>query len=446
MRLGELTGCRLAVWGAGREGREALRLLAPLNDAVLVVDAPDHAAQAVADEFGVPLHRASIEELCAVDVIVRSPGVSRYRAELAATRAAGVADTGLLALWLAERGPVGIVGVTGTKGKSTTSWLTAALLDATGAPAALAGNIGVPVTTVESTWARVVVEVSSYQAADVVVSPEVGVLTALGEDHLPWHCTRAQYQADKLNLFEHHGLRRLVVNGADPDAVRATTAHDARRLLAPANGWRLDGGLVAPDGTAVDTGPVLGRSHYALDLVMAIAAAEELLGRSLDRAAVDAVAAPFTGLPSRQQLVATVDGVDYVDDALASNPAATIAAIETFSDRPVVLILGGADRGVDHDELLGAIGRHVTRVVLFSDTGQRLKEAVAATGVAVNALATDDVGEAAQAAADWATPGSVVLFSPAAPTPAHLGTYEDRSRRYAEAVGAMESRRGSGDS
>lgn len=434
MRLGEVVGLRVAVWGAGREGREALRVLGPVNDTCLVVDdVSDPAAAELAASFGVSLAAATEEQLCDVDVIVRSPGVSRYRPELVATRAAGVEDTGLLALWMAERGSAGLIGVTGTKGKSTTSWLCHALLEAAGHRGALAGNIGVPVTTVDPAVPLVVVEVSSYQASDVVTSPQVGVLTALGEDHLPWHGSVEQYRADKLNLFAHPGLQRLVVNGYD-----ATAAAAARRWpeheLSTTGTWHLDGPELFNPRGSVELGPVLGRAHYAIDALLAVHAVEALVGEvPLD--AIARVAAGFTGLPSRQQVVGVRGGVRYVDDALASNPSATLAAIDAFADAPLVLILGGADRGVDHGELLRAIPGRVRAVVLMSETGRQLAGAVG--GVDVVHLDTDDVAEAVGAAAAAAEPGGVVLFSPAAPTPVEVGTYEHRSARFAEAVATL---------
>ncbi len=435
MKLGDVVGLRVAVWGAGREGREALRVLGLVNDVLLVVDDPaEAAARAAAEEFGVPIAAATEEQLCDVDVIVRSPGVSRYRPELAATRAGGVEDTGLLALWLAERGSKGVIGVTGTKGKSTTSWLCHALLEAAGRRAALAGNIGVPVTTVDpAAPVVVVVEVSSYQAADVVTSPQVGVLTALGEDHLPWHGSVEQYRADKLNLFAHAGLERLVVNGYDAHAVEATSWRPAHEL-STTGAWHLDGPTLFSPRGSVELGEVLGRAHYAIDALLAVHAVEALVGE-LPLPAIAEVAAGFTGLPARQQLVGGRAGVRYVDDALASNPAATIAAIDAFADAPLVLILGGADRGVDHGDLLAAIAGRVQTVILLSETGARLAGSISGADVVV--LDTDDVADAVAAAAARATAGGVVLFSPAAPTPPIIGTYEHRSARFIEAVAAL---------
>jgi UDP-N-acetylmuramoylalanine--D-glutamate ligase len=441
MRLSEVVGLRVAVWGAGREGREALRVLGPINDVSLVVDEPGEDARRLAVDAGVPLHPATVEHLLEVDVIVRSPGVSRYRPELAATRAAGVEDTGLVALWLAERGPAGTIAVTGTKGKSTTSWLCCALLDAAGHPAVLAGNIGVPVTTVDPEAPIVVVEVSSYQAADVVTSPVVGVLTSLGEDHLPWHGSVAQYRADKLNLFAHAGLRHLVVESTDRDAV-AATANWTERVLTGRGRWHLDGRALVAGDERVGLGDVLGRTHYALDALLAVTAVEALLEAPLPAAAISAVAAEFTGLPARQQLVGTHRGVRYIDDALASNPAATLAAVHTFAAdtparTPVVLILGGADRGVDHADLLAALPGTVAATVLLSETGRRLAPLLGELGVPAVLLETDDIAVAVQAAAALAEPGGVVLFSPAAPTPTSVGTYEHRSARFADAVAAL---------
>ena len=139
-----------------------------------------------------------------VDVVVRAPGVSRYRPELAAAEAAGVVVTTAMALWLEDYADAPVVAVTGTKGKSTTAALAAAILAADGLEVALIGNIGVPVldTYGAPRADAYVVEVSSYQAVDVTRSPGVVVLTSLAPDPLDWHGGVEPYYRDKLRLVE----------------------------------------------------------------------------------------------------------------------------------------------------------------------------------------------------------------------------------------------------
>ena len=436
MRLSDLAGCRVAVWGAGRDGRAAVEVLVGrATDLVLVTDRPehDHGARSLAQEHGLELVAAEALGGLAVDAMVRSPGVSRYRPEVLALTARGVPSANLLALWLADQPPARVVGITGTKGKSTTSAFAHALALAAGVPAALAGNIGVPVTHADPAAPLVVLEVSSYQASDVTVSPGVGVLTSLGVDHLPWHGSVERYHADKLNLFAHPGLR-VLVHHAD----QAHVLVDAGIPLRPdTTAWWLDGKVLRCGDEVVPLGPSLSRGQLPRNALVAVRAVEAW-GRALPAAQVAEVAAAYQGLPSRQRVVAEVDGVTWVDDALASNPLGCANAVEAFADGPLVLILGGEDRGVDVDDLAALLrgAPHVAGVVLVSATGPRLAAALAGAPFPVRLLHTDDVAAAVPVAAHVAPAGATVVFSPAAPTPAHLGTYEQRSAAFAAAVRA----------
>ena len=179
MTLDELCARRVAVWGVGSEGLAMARLLDERRvDAWFVDDQPEAATERLRGRFGgAPRVFAPAEAPWpAIEVVVRAPGVSRYRPELEAARAAGVTVTTAMALWLEDFADAPVVAVTGTKGKSTTAALTAAILGRDGRDVALIGNIGVPVVEM---YARppadaYVVEVSSYQAADVAVSPGLG--------------------------------------------------------------------------------------------------------------------------------------------------------------------------------------------------------------------------------------------------------------------------------
>ena len=434
MRLSDLAGRRVAVWGAGRDGRAAVEaLVGQAAGLVLVTDRPeaDQGARSLAHDHGLALVAPDALDGLAVDALVRSPGVSRYRSEVLALTARGVPSANLLALWLADQPPERVIGVTGTKGKSTTSAFAHALALAAGVPAALAGNIGVPVTHADPAAPLVVLEVSSYQASDVTVSPGVGVLTSLGVDHLPWHGSVERYHADKLNLFAHPGLR-VLVHHAD----QAHVLQDAGIPLRPdPTAWRLDGPVLRRDDDVVPLGPSLSRGQLPRNALLAVRAVEAW-GRPLPAPLVAEVAAAYQGLPSRQRVVAVVDGVTWVDDALASNPLGCANAVDAFADGPLVLILGGEDRGVDVDDLAALVrdAGHVVGVVLVSATGTRLAAALAGAPFPVRLLATDDVAAAVPVAARLAPPGATVVFSPAAPTPAHLGTYEHRSAAFVTAV------------
>jgi UDP-N-acetylmuramoyl-L-alanine---L-glutamate ligase len=379
VRLHDLAGRRVGIWGSGIEGRSALATIEPIAQEVIVVTDNDVSSPPSA--------------LAGCDVVVKSAGVSAYRPELA-----GLTVTNTMAIFLAEAAHAGVpvLAVTGTKGKSTTTVLASLLAESTGVTTALAGNIGVDVLTLLSDDVPdlYVVEVSSYQAANVDVPPTVGALTNLSPDHIPWHGSVERYYADKLNLFRGGEF----VDGRRITATRSFRApHDARNLA------------------------------VAAELV------SRWVGRTVTDDEIDAATERFKPLPGRLEVVAEHDGITWVSDALASNPAGVHAALDTYADRPKVLLLGGADRDVDFADLVVHLAG--SRVVAFSETGPRLAELLSAAGIEHVLVESDEVAVAVDAVRTIVQRGDVVLFSPGAPTPTHLGAWGDRRRAFAESVG-----------
>jgi UDP-N-acetylmuramoylalanine--D-glutamate ligase len=436
--LDAFVGRRVGVFGAGVEGRSVLAQLDGLADLVLILDDPQPGhAPAVAGRDSHEVIGADLAHRARLDVVIRSAGVPVRHPALQALRASGVEVTGLLAAWLDSHPDARTVGVTGTKGKSTTSQLCADLLAAAEVEVALGGNIGVPVVELPDDAAVHVIEVSSYQASDVRRSPTVGVLTSLGEDHLTWHGGREPYWSDKLNLFAHDGLHVVVTHAPllDHPALRRAAWIDRTITGADDPGVRLDGELLHVDDVPVPLRGLLGAPHNARNLELAVRATRAATagsGTSIDASVVDAVVESFRGLPSRLEVIAEHGGVRVIDDALASNPMAASIAVGALTGGPVVLLAGGEDRDVDIAPFAELVrdAAHVVAVVLFSETRSRWAEAFAAAGVEPDRLVgvdTEDVAVAAESVRQLLVPGTTLLLSPAAPTPKRIGSYQDRS-------------------
>ncbi len=391
MRLADLSGRKVAIWGHRLEGASALEHLPRWGvEHIRVVDDDP----AVVDASGGVAEPSSAGAFEWADVVVRSAGIPPA---LTAPIARHTPVVGLVSLWLAQYADAHTIGVTGTKGKSTTASLIADLLRAANVDVALAGNIGTSILDVDpSTPGRVsVLEVSSYQASDVTASPRVGVITSLFEEHLDWHGGWEHYRADKLNLITH-GCRSVWTSRQAAPHVDGALAD----LAQPPEVHRVHG----------DARPGLGPHPDAIALAVAVARSIT----ELDDATVDAVLADRTVLPHRQHLVATVGGIDFIDDTLATIPAATLDLVDRLDGRPVTLLIGGHDRGIDHIELsTGLRDRPNARIVAMPDTGPVVAAELAAEQVLGRA---DELGEAVQMAIDAARPGETIALSPAAPS------------------------------
>jgi UDP-N-acetylmuramoyl-L-alanine---L-glutamate ligase len=438
VRFSELEGARVGVWGAGREiSSFAGRLARRLPSARIVVAAfdappPDSiGATLSAPDARIVIGADAVAALSGCDVVVRSPGVSIYRPELRALHEAGIPVTTATALWLAERGGEGVIGVTGTKGKSTTAALACHLARAAGRTAHLAGNIGVPALDLldEQPTDLTVVELSSYQTADLQTGPEVAIVTSLFREHTDWHGSEAAYRADKLRLLRLPGVRVAVVNWRDERLREARGAGAGVVRYGVPDGWD-----VVPEGIALK-GELCAHSaelplrgeHNALNLCGALAALEAL---GVEPALPGALEG-FQPLAHRLETVLERDGILWVDDSISTTPESTLAALASFPGRELVLIGGGQDRGQDYAQLGSVLAERGATVIGVPSTGSRLLAAARTAGArAACTIEAPDLQEAVAVARSAARPGAVVLLSPAAPSYDNYRDFEQRGERF----------------
>lgn len=421
MRLADLQGRRVALLGLGADVIAAVPAIVAAGPCeVVAVD--DAAGAGAALPVGVARSMTLAGAASWAEVFVRSPGFPRYRPELVAALQAGAAMTTPLDLWVGTHGgDRTVVGITGTKGKSTVTSLLGAMADGRGLRVGVAGNLGVPVFAPgwDAEAPIIVLEVSSYQAADLHHVPDVAVVTFLSEDHLSWHGGVERYVADKLRLVRNDG-------GV---AGRVLVAADGGRAAAAVAALGLDPEVVAAPGGAPASVPV----HRLANAALAAAALAAIGGPDLDGGAV--IEAAQGSLPGRLDVCPGPADVLCVDDALASNPSATAAGLAWLrsSGRTTVVILGGADRGVDPSPLVDEVARWepgALRAVTVPENGGAL---AAACSLSVLAEA-DDVVDAVRRARAHLGAGDALLFSPAAPTLSGQGNWETRSTAFRAAL------------
>ena len=458
VRLDDLRGRRVVVWGAGNEGSAAVDVLtrhAPPAELTVIVDGePGPGASARSSDS--PEGRAA---LMRAEVIVKSPGVSPYFGRFSEA-AVGKVLTGGTALWMEETRGRRMVGITGSKGKSTTSSLLHHLLVALGDGAVLAGNIGrAPIevlgdlrdrdhATSGSGVDRYVFELSSFQCAEVDVSPEHGVLTALFPEHLDWHETQERYYADKMNLFADPSCV-LAANTANGDVARVAGSHPSLVAFGVEGAVHPRGREVVDGNSQVivdlGSGRLIG-SHNASN-VAGVLTVLRALGHDIALRADDLQAAldSFEPLAHRLQVVGTQEGRLIVDDSLSTAPQAAVAALEAYGDRPVAIIVGGFDRGLDYTPLAMACAsrRAATWVLGVPQSGERLVPLIEAAVAAEKAshvhveLFEGPTGfDDAVVRAEQVTPaGGVILLSPGAPSFGRFRDYRERGMHFRSLLG-----------
>jgi UDP-N-acetylmuramoyl-L-alanine---L-glutamate ligase len=426
-----LADASVGVWGLGVEGQASIRRLRSMGrDPVLVDDAPG--ADSLDGLEILTTGAGGMDALRSCDVVVKSPGISRYRPEVTQLAEAGVNVSGGLGLFMAEADPARVVCITGTKGKSTTTALAVHLLRGLGVDARAGGNIGVAPWDpaggpAPDYW---IVETSSFQVPDLRNAPAVVAVTSLAPDHLDWHGTVERYYADKLSLCTKPGVTLALADDADAELHRNVA------LLGPHVRW-VDPAAVGRDATwsaALGlTGP-----HNARNASVARAVLEGLgIPGASDEDALTAAAQGFDGLPSRCRSLGSVGDVEFVDDSLSTNVLPAQAALRAYAERPVALLVGGHDRGVDYRPLGRTIAARTapTLVVTMPDNGPRIGDSIreAADGQ-VEIRAAADLTAAVEAAFAWAPSGAVVLLSPAAPSFGRFGDYRERAAAFAAAA------------
>jgi UDP-N-acetylmuramoylalanine--D-glutamate ligase len=446
----DLAGARVGLWGLGREGRASLRKLRTMNvEPVLVDDHPPAgattgpaagtAAEATAGgaETVLATDDGGLAALKRCDVVIKTPGLSRYRPDVAGLAAAGVPVVGGLGLWLAGADLRRVLCVTGTKGKSTTSALTGHLLTGLGYRAMVGGNIGaVPYDPEnEGDFDYWVIEVSSYQATDLPVSPPVVAVTSLHPDHLDWHGGVEQYYRDKLSACRQPGAELTVANG-DSVLLRERAAQ-----LGPRIEWVGETDVPNtgdPGADWMDPLGLPGRHNRRNALIARRCLLAMGVPGARDDAALAAAARGYQPLPSRLTTVAATGGVTFIDDSLSTNVLPTLAALDSFPDRRIALIVGGHDRGIDYAPLAAAIAvrRAPTTVLTLPDSGPRIRAALQAAGFAA-VSDCPDLESAVTAGYEQARPDGIVLLSPAAPSFGRFRDYRDRGEAFARAAHAL---------
>ena len=455
----DLDGKRVTVMGLGTRGGGVgvSRWLIERGARVTVTDGQPGTAlgESLAALAGLPIryvlggHREEDFRPAGADLVVRNPGVPRRAAMLGVARASGVPVEMEMSLFL-RHCPAPVIGITGTKGKTTTASLCAAMLREWEASTVLAGNMGVSALGQLGrigVGTPVVLELSSWQVEGLIehgISPAIAVITNVHEDHLDHYDGFADYAGVKRGLVAHQGREDVaIVNRADPEAWAASDVTGGRVVpfatadRGGAGAWAAGDKLlwrVGEDEVTFDRpgGLALAGAHGAANALAAMAAA---LCRGATPEAVAAGLASFGGVRDRLEPVAERDGVSFVNDTAATAPAAAAAAMDALAGRRVHLLAGGADKRLDLAPLVAAVGRAASVTLLAGTATDRLLPMlVAARPGAPVPPVHHEMGAAVRAAAGMAGPGDVVLLSPGC---ASFGLFRDefdRGERFRRAV------------
>jgi UDP-N-acetylmuramoylalanine--D-glutamate ligase len=434
---------KIAILGYGREGQAAYAYWSTADNQLTICD-QDKALALPGGATG-QLGPTYLEGLEQFDLIVRTPGL--YPGEIVAANTATILDkvtTGTNEFFTACPSN-NIIGVTGTKGKGTTSTLIARLLEAAGKRVHLGGNIGTPAlallqeTIQPDDW--VVLELSSFQLSDLKQSPHIGVCLMVVEEHLNWHGSFAEYVTAKMQLFTHQSETDTAIYFSG-NTVSKQVASAGHGHLIPYYG---SPGAVVMQGTImIDGQTICSVSDIQLlgkhNLENVCAALTTVWQISHDVPALRSALTNFQGLEHRLERVREVSGVIYYNDSFAATPDAAAAAMQAVPGMKVML-LGGFDRQLALTPFITAVTTHANSlrcIVLFGQSADRLAKALEAAGCmnfVVSSATT--MPEVVAVASEHAQAGDAVVLSPGFASFDMFKDFEDRGIQFRTAVQAL---------
>lgn len=400
MNIADLAAKKILILGMGKEGRATYRFLRQSFPKVAL----DTADEKDGTDY--------LKKQFVADIVIKTPGIPKRLVTRPYTTATNI--------FFAHTNGF-TIGITGSKGKSTTASLIYAIFKKAGMRAHLVGNIGrpmLPFLLTERTDGKdvYVCELSSYQLEDIAYSPRISVIVNLFPEHLDYHDGYDAYKQAKMRILAHAGKNDFFVFNPDyPDLVRLAKTSKAKAI---------------PFITRLPFGdndiPLLGVHNK--DNVRAAVTVARLMGVSDEdcRRAVKS----FKPLPHRLEPVGTFQSVSFYDDAIATTPEATIQAIQTLVSIGTIL-LGGFDRGYDFSNLVRAIVRfNIPNIVLFPDSGERIKILLEKEGQRRNILTTSSMKDAIRFAYRYTRKGSICLLSTASPSYSLWKNFEQKGDEF----------------
>lgn len=430
---------KVAILGFGKQGRSAYDYWCDGNE-ITVCD-ENEKLELPADAQS-QLGSLYLKRLGRFDLIVRSPSI--HPGDIAKHNSPDILKkvTTVTNEFLKVCPSKNVIGITGTKGKGTTSTLIAKILEADGRTVHLGGNIGTPPLDMlggdikPDDW--VVLELANFQLIDLKYSPHIAICLMVAPEHLDWHADTDEYFTAKTQLFRYQSAEDYAIYYAD----NATS----KRIASTGAGWKIPymaspGARVSGDKIVVDNRDIcpvsevklLGR-HNLQNICAAVTAVWKI---TQNVEAIRSVLTGFSGLEHRLELVRELDGVRYYNDSFGTTPETAIVAIQAFKG-PEVVILGGSDKGADYGELAKAVKEsNVRKVLLIGKQADRIGKALSAAGVDSTMPGGKTIEDIVATARSQAKPGDVVLLSPACASFDMFKNYEDRGKKFKQAVLAM---------
>ena len=366
----KLKNSKIAIIGVGVSNLPLLDYLYKMNCDVTIFS--DNKIDVDISKYKFPVHEDGLKELVGFDIIFRSPGCLPTREELVDEKKRGALFTTEVEQVI-KLTPAKVIGITGSDGKTTTTTLINLVLEACGYKTFLGGNIGTPLFTRIGEMTEndiVVLELSSFQLMEMTVSPKISVITNITPNHLNKHKNMEEYISSKCNIYTHSD--GILVLNADNEITNKIEANRLIRYFSREKKtnafYTLDDKIYFDNKVILDGKDIhiRGRHNYE-NICACLSATYDLI--DLDKAL--AAIKEFRGVEHRLEFVREIDGVKWYNDSVSSSPTRTIAGLNSY-DEKIVLIAGGYDKNLDYTPIAEPILKHVSKLILFGATSDKI--------------------------------------------------------------------------
>lgn len=452
-----LSDKKVAVLGIGISNRPLITYLVNLGVDVTAFDKCDFESLGDFGDFlkeknvKTSLGADYLKALHGFDMVFRTPGMRPDVPELVKAVEEGAVLTSEMEVFI-ELCPAQIIGITGSDGKTTTTTLISKLLEKQGYRVWLGGNIGTPLLCRIDEMVpadKVVVELSSFQLMTMKKSPNISVITNITPNHLDVHKSYEEYMDAKKNIYRHQGKNDILVLNNDNlvtksfvnEAKGSVRLFSRKEVLGAGTFFVNDGKIVYDDGNAlvelINCNEIVISGNHNIENYLAACAAT--IGLVLPENMAE-VARTFNGVEHRNEFVRDVNGVKYYNSSIDSSPNRTMAALNTFNQR-VILIAGGKDKNIPYDELGPVLAEKVKELILIGPTADKieasLKAAIEKKGLpegTVKVHHCKNYEEIVNKASNIAKAGDIVILSPASTSFDMFKNFEERGKTFKELV------------
>ena len=395
--------------------------------------------------------KRNLDNLHGFELIFRSPSCLPTKPELVREKERGAVVTTEIEQ-LIKMAPCKVIGITGSDGKTTTTTLTAKILEDGGYNVYLGGNIGIPLFTKLKEIKPediIVLELSSFQLMDMEVSPDISAITNITPNHLNVHKDYQEYIDAKKNIYKHQKSTGILVLNADNELTNSCQNDANGDVILFSSKQRLDYGYIVEDGIIKECNDGIRRHlisqdeiklkgiHNLQNICTALALTKDLVSTEK---ALNTIK-EFSGVKHRLELVRVFNGVEWYNDSASTSPTRGISALNSFN-KEIVLIAGGADKNLDYTPLGIKIVEKVKSLILIGQTASKIYEAVKIEeekqNKKVDIHMCETFKQSLELAKRIAKPGQIVLFSPASTSFDMFKDMYDRGDKFRKEVNDFE--------